>query len=97
MMSKALAGWQCQKGNGSNAHTRHTGFFLVRLLTDEVPRVKILILLKYLKRSNDSKAENQLSSVNDPFSSLFLQTFIHFIKIKIVLHSKLLKQINLAG
>lgn len=43
MMSKALAGWQCQKGNGSNTHTQGIQvFFLVRLLTDEVPR-----MLKY--------------------------------------------------
>lgn len=33
--------------------------------------VEILILLKYLKHSNDSKAQNQLSSVNDPFSFSF--------------------------
>lgn len=42
MMSKVVASWQCQKETGSNTHIRYTGFFLVQLLTDEVPH-----MLKY--------------------------------------------------
>lgn len=72
MMSKVVATWQCQKENGSNTHKK-VYWFLSSLTPDRwgTSYVEILILLKYLKHSNDSKAQNQLSSVNDPFSFLF--------------------------
>lgn len=75
MMSKAVVTWQCRKENGSNTHKRFTGFFLVSPDRWGTSYVKILILLKYLKQSNDSKAQNKLSSVNDPPPFFTFQPF----------------------